>query len=69
MGNVHNSVNNDSVSHSVNIGLPTKNSNAANSTCAFESIIENPINLSAHKVEDIEEHLFRNHILSSMLLF
>lgn len=52
MGNVHNSVNNDIVSDSVNIELPTINSNAAIITCVIEPNIENPLSLStsAHKV-------------------
>ena len=60
MGNVHNFVNNVGASHSVNIELLSISSNAANSTCVFEAIIENPLNLSAlsHKVEDLEGTLF-----------
>ena len=56
MENVHNSVNNDSASDSVNIELPTINSSAANSTYVFEPIIENPLSLSvsSHKVEGLE---------------
>ena len=60
MGNVHNFVNNVSISDNVNIELPSINSNAANSICVFEPIIENPLNLlaSSHKVEDLEGTLF-----------
>ena len=63
MGNVYNSVNNVSAFDSVNIELPTINSNTANSTCVFEPIIKNTLNLSAssHKFEDLEGIIISKH--------